>query len=207
MMQDYQDGKSTTNDDYTQMETTSPAEPVEESEIETVFVSAPDDAQTEPNSQEVFQSVDELQNENPSEVTVKTVRLYDIVPTINDSDNVTLNVITKPENIPNWVYDIDCITEESGICYGPSGKETYYNLPMDGVIYLMRSIGFTEEDYPYWVRDDGVKMFGEYVMVAANLQLRPKGTIVETSLGTGMVCDTGEFAFNNKYQLDIAVDW
>lgn len=206
MMQDY--GESTT-DDCTQTKTTAP-KPVEESEIETLFVAAPEPIQTT-FTQEPFQSVDEISNENPSEITVKTVRLYDIVPTTdnqtNSSDNVTLNVITKSENMPSWVYDIERITEESGICYGPSGKETYYNLPMDGVIYLMRSLGFSEKEYPYWVRNDGVKMFGEYVMVAANLQIRPKGTIVETSLGTGMVCDTGEFAFDNKYQLDIAVDW
>jgi hypothetical protein len=31
--------------------------------------------------------------------------------------------------------------------------------------------------------------------------------LVETSLGTGLVCDTGGFATNNIYQIDIAVDW
>ena len=50
-------------------------------------------------------------------------------------------------------------------------------------------------------------MFGDYVMVAANLDIRPKGTLVETSLGTGIVCDTGGFANSNMYQLDIATTW
>jgi hypothetical protein len=59
----------------------------------------------------------------------------------------------------------------------------------------------------YWVREDGVKMLGPYVMVAANLNTRPRGTVVETSLGLGIVCDTGDFAKKNPMALDIATDW
>ena len=44
-------------------------------------------------------------------------------------------------------------------------------------------------------------------MVAANLGIRPKGTLIETSVGTGIVVDTGGFAKRNKTQLDIAVNW
>lgn len=96
------------------------------------------------------------------------------------------------------------LTRSAGVFNGPSGKETYYNLNMSGVVRIMKNMGY---DYSYWVRDDGVKMFGPYVMVAANLEIRPKGTILETSLGTAMVCDTGSFAQNNPRQLDIAVNW
>ena len=78
---------------------------------------------------------------------------------------------------------------------------------MGGVIKIMRDVGYSEEEYPYWIRDDGVKMFGPYVMCAANLELRPRGTIIETSLGTAIVCDTGNFAKKDPTQLDIAVDW
>ena len=100
------------------------------------------------------------------------------------------------------------ITEKGGIYEGPSGHETYYNLPMDGVISIMRRLGYSEEDgWVYWVRDDGAKMFGDYVMVAANLDVRPRGSLVECSLGTAIVCDTGDFAKSNAYQLDIAVTW
>lgn len=100
-----------------------------------------------------------------------------------------------------------CLTQFSGVFYGPSGKETYYNLNMAGVVTLMRNKGYDEATYPYWVRDDGVKMFGQYVMVAANLDIRPRGSLIETSLGTAIVCDTGGFAANNPTQLDIAVTW
>lgn len=99
------------------------------------------------------------------------------------------------------------LTRAAGTVIGPSGKETYYNLPMGGVVSSMRSLGFSEKEYPYKVRRDGVKTIGGYVMVAANLQLRPKGTFVKTSRGMGIVCDTGSFAYSNKRQLDLAVDW
>ena len=68
----------------------------------------------------------------------------------------------------------------------------------------MRSIGI---DYEYWIRNDGARMYGRYVMVAANLNLRPRGTVVPTSLGYGIVCDTGGFADRDRTQLDIAVTW
>lgn len=96
------------------------------------------------------------------------------------------------------------LTPQAGAIIGPSGKETYYNLDMSGVISIMRGIGNNDE---YWVRSDGVKMLGDYVMVAANLSIRPRGSLIETSLGTGIVCDTGGFASMNPTQLDIAVAW
>lgn len=96
------------------------------------------------------------------------------------------------------------LSKSRGTITGPSGKETYYNLNMAGVVRIMRRMGNTDE---YWVRDDGVKMLGDYVMVAANLHLRPRGSLVDTSLGKGIVCDTGSFAGRNPTQLDIAVTW
>lgn len=104
-------------------------------------------------------------------------------------------------------YSGQILTPAAGRINGPSGPETYYNLPMDGVIRSMRNLGFDENSYPYSVRSDGVKTLGGYVMVAANLGIRPKGTIVATSLGAGIVCDTGGFALANPTQLDIAVTW
>ncbi|MDO4378517.1 MAG: hypothetical protein Q4C64_05115 [Erysipelotrichia bacterium] len=91
-----------------------------------------------------------------------------------------------------------------GTVQGPTGKETYYNLDMSGVIAIMRRCGNNEI---YWIREDGVKMLGDYVMVAANLNLYPRGSLVECSLGIGIVCDTGGFASRNPTQLDIAVNW
>lgn len=99
------------------------------------------------------------------------------------------------------------LSPSAGVVYGPSGKETYYNLDMSGVISIMRGMGFDAASYPYWVRSDGVKMLGQYCIVAANLDVHPRGSLVECSLGTAIVCDTGGFAYSNPNQLDIAVAW
>ena len=99
------------------------------------------------------------------------------------------------------------LTKEIGGNMGPAGRETYYNLPMQNCINKMRELGFSEEEYPYWVRDDGAKMLGKYVMIAANWKIRPLGTVIETSLGWSIVVDTGEFVADYPYGVDIAVDW
>lgn len=96
------------------------------------------------------------------------------------------------------------LTPAIGRFNGPSGEETYYNLPMEGVVEIAnRECGVKK----YWVRDDGCKMYGDYIMVAANLNERPRCSFVDTSLGKGIVVDTGSFAEANPHQLDIAVTW
>lgn len=104
-------------------------------------------------------------------------------------------------------YDGPILTAKLGTIDGPNGKETFYDLNMKKVIQIMRDEGFSEEEYPFHIREDGAKMLGDYIMVAANLDIYPRGTIVETSLGKGIVCDTGDFAKTNKKQLDIATNW
>ena len=110
----------------------------------------------------------------------------------------TIDIETKPEK------KTTVLTPRKGVNQGPTGKETWYNMDMTGVLYLMNHLGYTYEEYPYWIREDGVKMFGNYVMAAADLSIFPKGTIVESSLGTAMIVDTGDL---EPYQLDIAVNW
>lgn len=112
------------------------------------------------------------------------------------------NVLQTPDL--GYEYDGSVLNRVNGVNYGPSGKETYYNLPMGGVVKIMRSMGNKD---PYWVREDGVKMLGDYVMVATHLPTRPRGSLIMTSLGMGIVCDTGTFALSNHQQLDIAVAW
>lgn len=99
------------------------------------------------------------------------------------------------------------ITKERGGCMGPSGRETYYNLRMDLCVSYMRDLGYDELEYPYWIRDDGAKMLGLYVMCAANWKIRPKGTIIPTSLGDAIVVDTGAFVADYPNGVDLAVDW
>lgn len=113
----------------------------------------------------------------------------------------------KKLEIVETSYSGGKLSKSRGTIQGPSGKETYYNLNMSGVVSIMRRQGFSEAEYPYNVRADGVKCLGPYVMVAAHLGKRPRGSKVQTSLGTGMVCDTGGFAANNPTQIDIATSW
>ena len=104
----------------------------------------------------------------------------------------------------SYYWDGPVLSKSAGAVYGPNGKETYYNLNMSGVIATMRRMGYYGE---YWVRNDGCKMLGDYIMCAANLGVHPRGSLVECSLGTCIVCDTGGFAAGNPNQLDIATTW
>lgn len=99
------------------------------------------------------------------------------------------------------------LTASGGVFDGPSGRETYYNLPMGRCISIMRDMGYSVEEYPFYIREDGAKMLGEYVMCAANLSTRPKGTIIETSLGPAIVVDTGSFVYSYPDGVDLCTDW
>lgn len=123
-----------------------------------------------------------------------------------------LEIINEPEKKNHahkesvkYIYSsAQTLNKRNGVFYGPSGKESYYNLSMDLVLRYMYREGFR---YHYWVRKDGVKMLGDYVIVAADLRIRPKGTVLMTSLGQAIVCDTGEFAKSDPTALDVAVTW
>ena len=97
------------------------------------------------------------------------------------------------------------LTKRRGVFRGPNGKETYYNLNMKNIIRRLSAKGY---EGSYWIREDGAKMYGDYIMVAANWKRFPYGSIVDTSLGKGIVCDTGAFARNGSgITFDIATAW
>lgn len=107
------------------------------------------------------------------------------------------------ENNRKWNGQV--LDANLGRVYGPSGYETYYNLDMNKCVSILRDKGIEGE---YWVREDGVKMYGDYVMVAADLNKHPRGSLVETSVGIGIVCDTGDFTTNGSgTSIDVAVTW
>ena len=88
------------------------------------------------------------------------------------------------------------LTQSGGVNYYNGNKETYYNLDMSGVISNAQNMGIQGN---YWVRDDGVKMYGDYVIVASQ---HDKGSIIETSLGTGIVLD-----YCPAGTIDVATAW
>ena len=145
---------------------------------------------TEEATEEITE--EEVTKEITEEVTTETVSYSE-------------PVYTEPKPTYEQSTDPGVLTKQKGVNYNANNnKETYYNLPMNGVINNAKAQGIEGE---YWVREDGVKMYGDYIIVAANLDNYPRGSLVETSLGTGIVLDTGEFAVNNPEQFDIAVDW
>ena len=113
---------------------------------------------------------------------------------------------TLPEDDTyNYNWDGKVLNNSNGKVEGPSGIETYYNLPMSGCVRLMNNLGYYGT---VWTRSDGAKMWDGYVMVAADLSIHPKGSLVETTLGTGIVVDTGDFVYNGSgVSLDIATAW
>lgn len=140
----------------------------------------------------------------PTTVEVTTEESTTEEPTTEPATEVPTTEPKIEETIEVLEWQGTVLNPSNGTVEGPSGKETYYNLDMSGVISIMKSNGY---DYEYSIREDGVKMYGSYVMCAANLDLRPRGTIIETSLGRGIVCDTGSFAVVDPTRLDIAVNW
>lgn len=130
---------------------------------------------------------------------------YTVKDKAGNSSAASLNVIVRhPEVVKSENWKGPRLNKSNGTVTGPTGKETYYNLPMNGVVNIMRRAGNNDR---YWVRDDGVKMLGDYIMVAADQSIHPLGSLVATSLGCGIVTDTGTFIKDNPYQLDIAVAW
>lgn len=131
----------------------------------------------------------------------------EVEPIIADAiiaDEIQVEVVPFEEEAPE---ERPHLTKQSGVFAGPSGKETYYNLNMSRCVSVMRGLGYDEETYPVWTRGDGAKMLGDYVMCAASFDIRPRGTILETSLGMAIVVDTGTFAYNNQTQIDLCVTW
>lgn len=95
------------------------------------------------------------------------------------------------------------LNKRDGVNMFEGHKETYYNLPMDKVLERAdRNFG---RHHKKWIRDDGCKMYGPFIIVAGAVDRY--GEIVMTSLGEAIILDTGTFALKNPDQIDVAVDW
>lgn len=87
-------------------------------------------------------------------------------------------------------------------------QETYYDLDMHKVMQNAMRFEGCNHSGNYSIREDGAKVDDDgYVLVAAHLDLYPRCSVVETSLGPGKVYDTGSFALQNAEQFDLATDW
>lgn len=96
------------------------------------------------------------------------------------------------------------LTKKGGINTFEGHQESWYNLKMTKVIQRARANGITGV---YWENSDGLKMYGSYIIVAANYDIYPYGSLVNTSRGMGVVLDTGEFIKKDPTMIDLAVAW
>ena len=121
------------------------------------------------------------------------------------SEQADTNTQVSNQTAQSSSYNGQVLSASAGrITNSYGNSETYYNLPENVVVANANAQGISGS---YWVREDGVKMFGDYVIVAANRSLYPYGSTMNTSLGTGVSLDTGTFTYSNPNQLDIAVNW
>lgn len=94
------------------------------------------------------------------------------------------------------------LTAKAGRISFNGHTETWYNLPMQNVIERSdKMIGLTEM---YWIREDGVKMYGPWVICAAHPS-KIRYSRIQTSLGEGIILDT--HTSKDKELIDIATTW
>lgn len=93
------------------------------------------------------------------------------------------------------------LTAKAGRITFNGHTETWYDKPMNRVVGRAQMIGIPAD---YWIRDDGVKMFGPWVIVAAHPS-KTRYTFVDTSLGQGIILDFHCSPDTELY--DIATSW
>ena len=94
------------------------------------------------------------------------------------------------------------LTAKLGTVQFEGHKETWYNLPMKRVI--ARSDSATGLSDMYWIREDGVKMYGPWVICAAHPS-KIRYSRIQTSLGEGIILDT--HTAKDTELIDIATTW
>lgn len=159
----------------------------------------------------------EYRQNNKDVIDMINTQLNDFIEDMNDEierldEDISAVEIAKAEarkrqtytTKTTYIQNTDGLTASGGVNYYGEQKETYYNLNMNRVVANAQANGIEGE---YWVREDGVKMMGDKVIVAANQDIHPYGSTVETSLGEGIVLDTGGFASGDPTQIDIATSW
>lgn len=143
---------------------------------------------------------DENETFAPEEPVVEETPVVEKSVPVTYEQPTSIYTQTYPTPTQNYNYNTNyssgVLTPSGGVNSFNGNTETYYNLDMSGVISNAQSMGIQGN---YWVRDDGVKMYGDYVIVASQ---HDKGTIIDTSLGTGIVLD-----YCPADTVDIATAW
>lgn len=170
------------------------------------FMNAPQDVVEPEDVGVVIENSEPTIAEDENETFAPEEPVVEETPVVEESVPVTyeqptsIYTQTYPTPTQNYNYNTNyssgVLTPSGGVNSFNGNTETYYNLDMSGVISNAQSMGIQGN---YWVRDDGVKMYGDYVIVASQ---HDKGTIIDTSLGTGIVLD-----YCPAGTVDIATAW
>lgn len=135
----------------------------------------------------------QIQLENDVEVSRTQIQSVEVVPAVKQIEAVgtrSVGGLSKSKGVYFF-------TDSKGITH----RETYYDLSMSGVIRFCGGSAYS-------VRADGAKVDKDgYILVAANLNIYPRCSVVETSLGLGKVYDTGDFTSHHPHGFDLATDW
>lgn len=121
--------------------------------------------------------------------------------------NIVTRKPTEQTEVIGILNDGSGLTKSRGAQYfvdskSVSHRETYYDLNMSTVMQSCGQGGY------YSVRPDGAKVDAQgYIIIAANLAVYPRCSLVETSLGPAKVYDTGGFVARYPYGFDLATDW
>lgn len=170
------------------------------------FMNAPQDVAKPEDVEVIIENSEPTIAEDENETFAPEEPVVEETPVVEESVPVTYEqptstytqtYSTSTQNYNyNTNYSSGVLTPSGGVNSFNGNTETYYNLDMSGVIANAQSMGIQGN---YWVRDDGVKMYGDYVIVASQ---HDKGSIIETSLGTGIVLD-----YCPAGTVDVATAW
>ena len=95
------------------------------------------------------------------------------------------------------------LTAKLGTIQFEGHKETWYDLDMKNVIERTdKMFGMTDL---YHIREDGVKMYGPWVICAGHPNAI-RYSRIQTSLGEGIILDT-HTVMEDEMLIDIATDW
>lgn len=156
---------------------------------------------------------------DPATIEKYGLKKEDIDYTLSDyilkSDNVASNSTIQGKWASGYLTGGAGFIKYTG-ADGRLTKETWCDLNPNNLAKIMREDHGIELDY--WIREDGVYMYGDYVMVAADIphmdgteqeaQYR-KGDLVQTSLGTGMIvdlCGMAELTRKGRTDVDVWYD-
>lgn len=96
------------------------------------------------------------------------------------------------------------LTAVKGVNNFMGHTESWYNLKMTKVV--QRADEYYGLSNAYAIREDGVKTYNGFAICAGNFEVHPYGSVIDTSLGTGLILDhTGKGT--DKTLIDIATNW